>query len=304
MKKTAFIFPGQGAQFTGMGEDFYKTYKESKEIYDSASDLICLDMKKLCFEEKEKLNITEYTQAAILTTCIAILKAMKPYDISPDVCAGLSLGEYAALVACETMTFSDAVKVVRQRGILMQQAVPIGLGAMAAILALDKEKVEEVCSEIEGVQIANYNCPGQIVISGKKEAVEKTCVRLKEVGAKRTVLLNVSGPFHSVMLKEAGEKLKEVLKPISFKEHYIPYVTNVTAEYIKDTKQIKELLTKQVYSSVRWQQSIENMIQNGVETFIEIGPGKTLTAFVKKINKDVKVINIETVKDLEKLKEM
>lgn len=304
MSKTAFIFPGQGAQFAGMGKDFYETYEASREVYDSASELIGLDMKKLCFEENEDLHITEYTQAAILTTCIAMLKAVQPYEIMPDVCAGLSLGEYAALVACQAMEFSDAVKAVRQRGILMQEAVPVGMGAMAAVLALEKEKIEEVCSQIEGVQIANYNCPGQIVISGKKESVEAACTQLKEAGAKRTVPLNVSGPFHSVLLKEAGEKLGAVLEPIILNEHSIPYVTNVTAEYVTGTAEIKELLVKQVYSSVRWQQSIENMIENGVDCFIEIGPGKTLAAFVKKIKKDIQVINIGTIEDLEKLKQI
>lgn len=247
---TAFIFPGQGAQVIGMGKDFYENSPLSREVFDRASELLDLDMKALCFEENENINITEYTQAALVTTSVAMLRVLEEKGISPDVCAGLSLGEYCALVASKAMSFDDAVKTVRQRGILMQEAVPLGLGAMCAVIGLEGQVIADVCDTIDGVSVANYNCPGQIVISGKKEAVEEASGKLKDAGARRCVMLNVSGPFHSAMLKEAGEKLYEVLKDVELKDFTIPYVTNVTAEYVTDTKDIKELLKKQVSSSV------------------------------------------------------
>lgn len=296
---TAFIFPGQGAQVVGMGKDFYENSPLSREIFDRASELLDLDMKALCFEENDNINITEYTQAALVTTSVAMLRVLEEKGVSPDVCAGLSLGEYCALVASKVMSFDDAVKTVRQRGILMQEAVPLGLGAMCAVIGLDGQAIADVCDDIEGVSVANYNCPGQIVISGKKEAVEEAAEKLKEAGARRCVMLNVSGPFHSAMLTEAGEKLYEVLKDVELKDFTIPYVTNVTAEYVTDTKNIKELLKKQVSSSVKWQQSIEKMIENGVDTFVEIGPNKTLASFVKKINKEVRIFNIEKWEDVD-----
>lgn len=296
---TAFIFPGQGAQVVGMGKDFYENSPLSREIFDRASELLDLDMKALCFEENDNINITEYTQAALVTTSVAMLRVLEEKGVSPDVCAGLSLGEYCALVASKVMSFDDAVKTVRQRGILMQEAVPLGLGAMCAVIGLDGQVIADVCDDIEGVSVANYNCPGQIVISGKKEAVEEAAEKLKEAGARRCVMLNVSGPFHSAMLTEAGEKLYEVLKDVELKDFTIPYVTNVTAEYVTDTKNIKELLKKQVSSSVKWQQSIEKMIENGVDTFVEIGPNKTLASFVKKINKEVRIFNIEKWEDVD-----
>lgn len=298
---TAFIFPGQGAQAVGMGKDFYENSPLSRGVFDRAAELLGLDMKALCFEENENINITEYTQAALVTTSVAMLKVITDRGIKPDVCAGLSLGEYCALVASGAMSFDDAVKTVRQRGILMQEAVPVGIGAMCAIIGLDGQIIADICDAIDGVSVANYNCPGQIVISGKKEAVEAAAEKLKEAGARRCVMLNVSGPFHSAMLEEAGEKLYEVLKDVELKEFDIPYVTNVTAEYVTDTKDIKELLKKQVSSSVKWQQSVENMIGAGVDTFIEIGPNKTLSSFVKKISKEVKIYNIEKWEDVDKL---
>ena len=209
MSKIGFIFPGQGSQKAGMGKEFYETYPISKEIFDRASELLNLDMKKLCFEENEWLDKTEYTQCALVTTSLAIMAVLLEKGITPDAAAGLSLGEYCALVAAGAM--EDAITTVRHRGILMEQEVPAGLGTMAAILALDAATIEKVLKEINGVQIANYNCPGQIVISGEKEAVDIACQQLKEAGAKRCVLLNVSGPFHSQMLFHAGEKLGEVL---------------------------------------------------------------------------------------------
>ncbi len=300
----AYVFPGQGAQVVGMGKDFYEKSEISKNIFDKATELLGFDMAKLCFEENENINITEYTQAALLTTSIAMLKVLEETGIKPDVCAGLSLGEYCAMTAAGVMDFEDAVKAVRQRGILMQEAVPNGIGAMSAIIGLDGQVIADICSQIEGVSVANYNCPGQIVITGKKEAVEEANGKLSEAGAKRCVMLNVSGPFHSAMLEEAGEALYKVLENVELHDFEVPYVTNVTAEYVtKDNKnEIKEMLKRQVSSSVLWIQSVENMINNGVDTFIEIGPGKTLTGFIKKIakamNKEVTTYNIEKYDDV------
>lgn len=302
---TAFIFPGQGAQVVGMGKDFYEKYEESRGIFDKASELLGFDMKELCFENEKDINITEYTQPALLTVSVAILRVLEQKGIRPDVCAGLSLGEYCAMVASEVMSFEDAVKTVRQRGILMQEAVPLGVGAMCAVLGLDGETVNKVCQGVDDVYVANYNCPGQIVISGKAEAVEQAAGLLKEAGAKRCMMLNVSGPFHSPLLREAGGKLAEVLKDVKLNDGFtIPYVTNVTAEYVNTTEEIRELLRKQVSSSVMWQQSVENMIAKGVDTFVEIGPGKTLAGFMKRINKEVRMVNIGSVEDLEKAVEL
>ena len=239
----------------------------------------------------------------MVTVSIAMMKVLEEKGIKPDAAAGLSLGEYAALVAAGVISEKDAITTVRQRGILMQEAVPQGIGAMAAVLALDPETIEKVISSIPDVWIANYNCPGQTVISGKKEAVETACIQLKEAGAKRTVMLNVSGPFHSGMLKEAGEKLSKVLEDVEVSTPKIPYVANVTAEFVRDEAMVKPLLKEQVSSSVRWQQSVETMIREGIDTFIEIGPGKTLAGFMKKINRTVKVLNIEKLEDVEKVLE-
>ena len=301
MRKTAFIFPGQGAQYVGMGQDFYKSFSVCRQVFDIASEASGLDIAKLCFEENEQLNQTEYTQICMLAVEAAILKAVEQQGVASDVNAGLSLGEYGALAASGAMELDGAFRVVRRRGILMQEAVPSG-GAMAAVLALDAAVIEEVCQGINGiVSIANYNCPGQIVITGEEEAVEAACRELKAAGAKRTVRLKVSGPFHSPMLAGAGEKLGEVLAGVKLKEFATPYITNVTADYVTSTEEIKALLCRQVASGVRWQQSMERMLADGVDTFIEIGPGKTLSGFMRKINRDVKMMNIENVADFEKV---
>ena len=303
MSKIAFIFPGQGAQACGMGQDFYEHTETGKRIFDKATELMGFSMPQLCFEENDRLDITEYTQAAMVTASIAMMRVLEENGIKPDVAAGLSLGEYCALAAAGVMSDKDAIRTVRQRGILMQEAVPVGEGAMAAILALDASAIEEVTGAMEGVWIANYNCPGQIVISGEKAAVEEACEKLKAAGAKRAVMLNVSGPFHSGMLADAGEKLGEVLSQVELHEPQIPYVANVTAQYVKSAAEVKELLTRQVSSSVRWQQSVEAMIADGVDTFIEIGPGKTLAGFMRKISRDVKTLNVEKLEDISKVAE-
>ena len=303
MSKIAFIFPGQGAQACGMGKDFYEQTETGKRIFDKATQLMGFSMPQLCFEENDRLDITEYTQAAMVTASIAMMRVLEENGIKPDVAAGLSLGEYCALAAAGVMRDEDAIWTVRQRGILMQEAVPVGEGAMAAILALDAAAIEEVTGAMEGVWIANYNCPGQIVISGEKAAVEEACEKLKAAGAKRAVMLNVSGPFHSGMLTAAGEKLGQVLSRVELHEPRIPYVANVTAQYVKSAAEVKELLTRQVSYSVRWQQSVEAMIGDGVDTFIEIGPGKTLAGFMRKISRDVKTLNVEKLEDIGKAAE-
>ncbi|WP_313074325.1 ACP S-malonyltransferase [Lacrimispora sp.] len=302
MSKIAFIFPGQGAQYCSMGQDFYEKTEIGKEVYDKASELLGFSMPELCFEKNDRLDITEYTQAAMVTTSIAMMRVLEAEKgIKPSVVAGLSLGEYCALAAAGVMSVEDAIKTVRQRGILMQEAVPKGLGAMAAILSMEASEIEEVLSGMEGVQIANYNCPGQIVISGVKEKVEEANEKLLGAGAKRAIMLNVSGPFHSDMLIGAGEKLGMVLDKVDIKDPVIPYVSNVTAQYVTNKSVVKELLKKQVSSSIRWQQSVETMLTDGVDTFIEIGPGKTLAGFMKKIKRDANVFNIEKLEDLDKL---
>lgn len=299
MSKIAFIYPGQGAQVCGMGQEFYEQTEIGKQVFDLATELLGFSVPELCFTENDRLDITEYTQAAMVTTSIAMTKVLESKGVKPDVTAGLSLGEYCALYTAGVMSEADAIATVRQRGILMQEAVPVGQGAMAAILAMDAAAIEAVLADIEGVQIANYNCPGQIVISGKKEAVETACEKLKEAGAKRAILLNVSGPFHSGMLTGAGEKLGQVLETVEVHTPAIPYVANVTAAYVTDAAEVKPLLTKQVSSSVRWQQSVEAMLEDGVDTFIEIGPGKTLAGFMKKIDRTVTVMNIEKLEDVD-----
>lgn len=303
MSKIAFIYPGQGAQVCGMGQEFYEQTEIGRQVFDLATGLLGFSVPELCFTENERLDITEYTQAAMVTTSIAMTKVLESRGVKPDVTAGLSLGEYCALYAAGVMSEADAIATVRQRGILMQEAVPVGQGAMAAILAMDAAAIEEVIAGIDGVQIANYNCPGQIVISGRKEAVETACEKLKEAGAKRAIMLNVSGPFHSRMLTGAGEKLATVLEQVEVHTPVIPYVANVTAAYVTDAAEVKPLLTKQVSSSVRWQQSVEAMLKDGVDTFIEIGPGKTLAGFMKKIDRTVTVLNIEKLEDVERVAE-
>ena len=299
MSKIAFVFPGQGAQYTGMAKDFYEKFPVSREVFEKASKVSGLDIKTLCFEENENLNITEYTQIAMLTAEIAILRAVEEAGIHSQVNAGLSLGEYGALAASGVMREEDAFAIVRKRGILMQEAYPTG-GAMSAILGTDAELIEKICEETPGiVSIANYNCPGQIVITGEEKAVLTAGEALKAAGARRMIPLKVSGPFHCELLKEAGKKLGEELEKIEIQTFAIPYVTNVTAQYVTESDQVKNLLVKQVSSSVRWQQCVEQMINDGVDTFIEIGPGKTLTGFLKKINRNVKALHIEKIEDLE-----
>ena len=306
MSKIAFIYPGQGAQAVGMGQDFYEKSPLSKAVFDQASEAVSLDLKKLCFEENDLLNKTEYTQVAMVTACIAMTRAVEAMGLHADMTAGLSLGEYCAIATAGGMCDMDAVRTVRSRGIFMEHAAPEGTGAMSAVLGLDASVIEEVLDGREGVSIANYNCPGQIVITGQAEAVAKAGEALKEAGARRVLPLKVSGPFHSPMMRTAGEELAKVFAGVSMNPLKLPYVANINAEVITDCSKIEELLVAQVSGSVRWQQSVETMICEGVDTFIEIGPGKTLTGFLRKIDKNVKSYHIgsweEAVQVCEELK--
>ena len=287
------MFPGQGSQSRGMGKEFYEQITICKEVYDLASEVTGLDIPALCFEENEKINITEYTQICMLATEAAIYMALEQNGYQPDVTAGLSLGEYGALIASGVMTAEEAFELVRKRGIFMQEAVPAG-GAMAAVLGLDAAAIEQICRETaeqtgSEVSIANYNCPGQIVISGQEEAVHLAGETCKASGAKRVV--------PSKMLQGAGEKLKEELKKVEISDSFVPYIANVTADYVTKKEEVKPLLASQVSSSVRWQQTIERLLADGADEFVEIGPGRTLSGFVKKVNRDVKVSSIDKMED-------
>ena len=304
MKKIAFIFPGQGSQYIGMGKDFYEIFPCAKEMIDLAEKVSGIPMKELLFEENENINITKYTQIAMLADELAIWSVLREKGVESAVNAGLSLGEYAALVASGVMTPEDAFRVVTKRGEFMQEAVPTG-GAMTAVLGADTAVIENICEETEGiVSIANYNCPGQIVITGEQKAVDTAAAALKEAGAKRCTPLNVSGPFHSAMLLPAGEKLAAELEQVEIHKIAVPYITNVTADYVTDPSQVKELLKKQISSSVRWQQSVERMIADGVEAFIEIGPKKSLCGFMKRIDKTVPAYHVDKVTDLESISDV
>ncbi|WP_392485951.1 ACP S-malonyltransferase [Haloimpatiens sp. FM7315] len=306
MSKIAFLFSGQGAQYVGMGKELAENIKVAADVFKKADEALGYSIKKICFEgSKEELDKTENTQPAILTTSIAALKAIEEKGIKPDVVAGLSLGEYSALVCSGAFNFEDAVKLVKKRGKFMQEAVPRGIGTMAAIIGLDIDTIKKACEEsaINGlVEIANYNCPGQIVIAGEVKAVE-TCVEiLKDKGAKKAVMLDVSGPFHTSMLEPAAEKLYEELKKIEIKNLNTPLITNVTGDYIK-SEDISLNLRKQVMSSVMWEHTIRKMINDGVDTFIEIGPSKVLSGFVKKVDRKLTTFNVEDLKSLEKVTE-
>ena len=299
--RRAFIFPGQGAQYTGMGKDFYEGFQTAREVFDIAREASGLDVAQLVFSGDERLNITEYTQIAMLTVEVAVLKVLEEKGLAADCCAGLSLGEYGALAAARVMELPDLFHLIRRRGIYMQEAYPTG-GAMTAVLGLEADVVREICAAQEGiVAVANDNCPGQVVISGEEKAVETAAAALTAAGARRCVPLKVSGPFHSVLLAGAGEKLAGELESVEVKDPVIPYLCNVEAAPVTEKSRVRELLAKQVSGTVRWRETMERMLSEGVDSFVEIGPGKTLSGFLKKIDKTVKVWNVETVEDMNRL---
>ena len=299
----AFCYPGQGVQHVGMAEGFVKADSRYADMVSKASVASGIDMNKLLFEPNEDINITEYTQPALVTACCIITDALIEAGIKPDVTAGLSLGEYCSLYVAGALDFEDAVRLTRIRGRLMSNAVPAGEGTMAAVIGLTQEQVEAVTDTIENVWPANFNCPGQIVITGKKDAVHEAMLKLEEAGAKKVVELNVSGPFHSPLLKSAGDELGKELANVELKDLEIPYFANASAAKIEDKSQIRALLEKQVYSSVKWEQTLYELEKMGVDTIIEVGPGKTIAGFVRKTVPSIKVIGVATPEDVDTLLE-
>ncbi|WIM37735.1 ACP S-malonyltransferase [Paenibacillus sp. PK4536] len=306
MGKIAFVFPGQGAQKVGMAKDVYDALPQAAELFKTADEVLGFSISELAFEgPEEQLKQTANTQPALLTASIALFEALKSKNITPDYVAGHSLGEYSALVAANALDFDQAVAIVRARGQYMEQAVPSGQGAMAAVLGAEREPLAALCAEISAtghaVELANVNCPGQIVVSGSVEGVNAVATRVKEIGGKRAIMLEVSGPFHSSLMKSAADQLSERLQTVSFRDATVPVVANVTAKTVTQGSDIQALLVEQVYSPVLWEDSVRFLIHEGVDTFIEIGPGNVLTGLIKKIDKNVRLINISSLESIEAL---
>jgi len=309
MVKPVFIFPGQGSQYVGMGKEFYDNFPVAKETFEEANDSLGLDIKKICFEDPDReIGLTINTQPALLTTSVAALRVLgQETDIKPHFVAGHSLGEYSALVAAESLNFSDAVRVVRQRGKFMQEAVPVGVGAMAAIMGLEEDILEGVCAEVtkggDVVSPANYNSPDQTVISGKATGVQKAIGLAKERGARGAVVLKVSAPFHCSLMKPAMNRLAIEMKELFFQDIDTPVISNVDADINTSKEKARELLIKQVCSPVRWVHSIRRMLKEDIDTVIEVGPGKVLSGLVRKTTDKVKRLNVEDIKSLDRLRE-
>ena len=305
MKSIAFVFPGQGSQYVGMGRELYENFSVAKEVFQEADDALRFSLSTLCFKgPEETLKLTEHTQPAVLTTSIAALRVLqKEKGIVPGLTAGHSLGEYSALVASGALSFADAVQIVRLRGKYMQEAVPVGEGAMAAILGMEREEVEKLCEEVASGEVltpANFNCPGQIVIAGHAKAVDRAIGRVKQNG-KKALLLPVSAPFHSPLMKPAGTRLEKDLDGISVHSLNVPVVTNVEAEINDSKEKVKPLLVAQVFSPVRWEESMQRMVKEGVERVLEIGPGKVLAGLMKRIDPRVETGNLEDLQTLKKI---
>lgn len=300
--KIAFVFPGQGSQYVGMGKELYDNFTSVSRIFEEAGDILGFDIRKMCFEgSEEELQFTYNTQPAILTVSVAAYQVLKEQGVSPSIVAGHSLGEYSALVASGALNFADAVGLVRKRGTFMQECAPPN-GGMAAILGLQNELVSKACQEASGegvVEVANYNCPGQVVIAGEEGALTKAMALCRENGAKRAIPLTVSGPFHTSLMNEAGRRLAGELDRIPVANPVCPLISNVTAEPVESAGEIKELLARQVSSSVLWEQSVLKLVDMGTCTFVEVGPGKVLTGLIKKIIKDKRVLNVENTASLE-----
>lgn len=303
MSKLTYIFPGQGSQAVGMGKDLFDNFSASRKVFEEADEALGFSLSEMCFSGDEAdLQLTANTQPAILTASVATFRAMEAAGFpKSDFVAGHSLGEYSALVAAGVLDFADAVRTVRKRGTYMQEAVPVGVGAMAAILGLDLEAIEAGCSEAADSQIcspANINSPSQVVIAGNAEAVNRACEILKEKGAKRTIKLNVSAPFHCALMMRAQERLAEDLKDLGYGQFHFPIVHNVDSDINDNADVVRDALTRQVSSPVRWLQSIENLVGCGVNTFVEVGPGKVLTGLVRQIDHEVRTLNVENTKSL------
>ena len=304
MSKLAFVFPGQGAQKVGMGKDFYDNYDVAKKMFKEADEALGYSIMKMCFEgPEEDLKLTANTQPAILTISCIANEILKENGIQPEITGGHSLGEYSALVAAGVLNFQDAVALVHKRGSYMQEAVPVGEGGMAAIIGVDRDKIVEVCQQVSAespVQAVNFNCPGQIVIAGATKGVELAVEELKAAGAKKAVILPVSAPFHSTLMKPAAEKLAVELNKVTISDAKIPVVANVSAEILTKAEDIKASLVAQAASPVLWEDCVARMKEFGADVLLEAGPGKTLCGFNRRIDKTITSLNVEDVASLEK----